>query len=625
MRKHLRPGTLVIVLFAAMTFAGSFFAKPAFAGEGAGTTEICPAETGFTAENGKDTEVPIAEEAYAETCGQAAGDNPEDPRLPIRTVSLGFVPPAPGTEVTQTADGEVYVTDPALELTAPENANYKIADSGSWYVSDPVSKTPLTGTFTMDENETYYAVVIVESVGDNRFTNEVSFDTDVENAGNIRRSVLSDDTLRLCFAFTPREETAQDDFFSVWLCDTNQAHNLGGSVKIDVTLPDGSVWAKSGKTVSITTDQTVPAGSKVRLTAIPDEEYVFEGWYPANVNKTSLSDPHYMENQLLSTDPVYEFTGNPIGEKQNPRICAVFTPEVIEVESIKLDRTSVTLKPGEIDKLTATVLPSNAVDATVSWKSGNTAVVKVGSTGKIKGIAPGTAKVRAMTPNGTKMFCTVTVKNSEVTKVTLNKTSASTNVGLTLQLTATVTPSDAENTAITWKSSNTKVAKVSAAGLVTAVRAGSCSITATAANGVQAACNVKVAEKYAYELSKDGVYRFLSNTTTIKKLKNAGWSYKKAFRVAGKSTIPVYEIYDKTTKRYRYTANKTDAVAAKKAGSTVSTAFYACKTQTTPVYEICGKDGKRYYYTTKKSTVTAQKKKGWTYKGIAWYAELAAI
>ena len=66
-------------------------------------------------------------------------------------------------------------------------------------------------------------------------------------------------------------------------------------------------------------------------------------------------------------------------------------------------------------------------------------------------------------------------------------------------------------------------------------------------------------------------------------------------------------------------------MAAKKAGSTVSTAFYACKTQTTPVYEICGKDGKTYYYTTKKSTVTAQKKKGWTYKGIAWYAELAAI
>ena len=173
MRKHLHPRNLVIALSAAAALTGGFFAKPAFAGE--------------SAESGMNAEVRLAEEAFAETDVQTAGENPEDTRLPIRTVSLGFVPPAPGTEVTQTAEGEVYVTYPALELTAPTNANYEISEVGAWYVSDPVSKTPLTGTFTLDENETYYAVVIVESVGDNRFTNEVSFDTDVENAGNIRR------------------------------------------------------------------------------------------------------------------------------------------------------------------------------------------------------------------------------------------------------------------------------------------------------------------------------------------------------------------------------------------------------------------------------------------------------
>ena len=297
-----------------------------------------------------------------------------------------------------------------------------------------------------------------------------------------------------------------------------------------------------------------------------------------------------------------------------------------QVESVTLNVKSVTLKPGERYDLKATVLPKNAVDAKVSWKSGSTKVVKVSSTGRLTAFGEGTASVRAMTANGTKAVCKVTVKLPHVTNIKLNTTSKALNVGLTVQLKATVTPADAVDAAITWKSSNKKVATVTKKGLVTAVRCGTATITATSANGVKAACKITVKQKYAYELEKNGIYRYLSNTTTIKKLAKQGWTYKKAFRVAGKSGNPVYEIYEKKTKIYRYTVLKSEAVAAKKAGNTASIAFYATETSSIPVYELY-RSGKKptYFYTSNKTIVQAMKKAGWKYKGIAWYEELKTL
>ena len=208
-------------------------------------------------------------------------------------------------------------------------------------------------------------------------------------------------------------------------------------------------------------------------------------------------------------------------------------------------------------------------------------------------------------------------------KSKLNLTKKSLNVGLTVQLKATVAPTGTE---VTWKSSNTKVAKVSKKGLVTAVRCGKCKITATTKGGKTAACTITVKQKYVYELEKNGVYRYLVNTKTIKQLAKEGWTYTKVFRAAGKSTKPVYWIYNKSTKRYRYTTDKALAVKEKKAGNKAGVAFYGSETTSIPVYELV-KSGKRptYYYTTNKTKVTALKNEGWTYKGKAWYAELKTL
>ena len=109
---------------------------------------------------------------------------------------------------------------------------------------------------------------------------------------------------------------------------------------------------------------------------------------------------------------------------------------------------------------------------------------------------------------------TVTPEIVPVSQITLNKAETSISVGNSEKLTATVTPENAANKALTWASSDEDVATVAPDGTVTAVKAGAATITATAADGSgkSAVCKVTVtgdttppAHEHSYgDWSKDG-------------------------------------------------------------------------------------------------------------------------
>ena len=82
--------------------------------------------------------------------------------------------------------------------------------------------------------------------------------------------------------------------------------------------------------------------------------------------------------------------------------------------------------------------------------------------------------------------------DTAVTSVTLNRSALSLEVGKTGKLSATVWPTSAADKSITWSSSKTDVASVSSNGTVTAKKAGTAVITATATNGKSASCTVTV-------------------------------------------------------------------------------------------------------------------------------------
>ena len=80
-----------------------------------------------------------------------------------------------------------------------------------------------------------------------------------------------------------------------------------------------------------------------------------------------------------------------------------------------------------------------------------------------------------------------------ITGVIITPASVSIAVGGTQQLTNTIAPANATNQNVSYTSSNTNVAKVNATGLVTAVAAGTATITVTTIDGSKtAACAITV-------------------------------------------------------------------------------------------------------------------------------------
>ncbi|MGN0396112.1 MAG: Ig-like domain-containing protein, partial [Coprococcus sp.] len=166
------------------------------------------------------------------------------------------------------------------------------------------------------------------------------------------------------------------------------------------------------------------------------------------------------------------------------------------VTSIKLNATKKTLNAGKTMTLKATVAPTNAGNKNVTWTSSNTKVAKVSSTGVVKAVGRGTATITctAKDGSGVKTTCVVTVVQ-KVTKITLNKTKLSLKRGNKYTLKATVKPTNADNRAVQWKTSNKNIATVSSNGVVTAKKKGTVTITCTAKDGSKKYAKCKITIK----------------------------------------------------------------------------------------------------------------------------------
>ena len=189
----------------------------------------------------------------------------------------------------------------------------------------------------------------------------------------------------------------------------------------------------------------------------------------------------------------------------------------VKPEGVALNVESAYVNKGKTKTLTATVSPSNAYDRTVTWKSSNTKVATVNAGGVVTGKSEGECVITATTVNGLTASCTVYVRIG-VDSVKVSPASATINKGNTKRLTATVSPSNASNMAVTWKSSNEKVATVDENGLVTAVGKGTATITATTASNKRTA-SCKITVRIAPEsvaLNKTQLSLYTGKTTTLK-------------------------------------------------------------------------------------------------------------
>ena len=149
----------------------------------------------------------------------------------------------------------------------------------------------------------------------------------------------------------------------------------------------------------------------------------------------------------------------------------------VAVMGILLSQSTASIDEGETLTLTATVMPEDADDKTVTWETSDASIATV-EDGVVTGIVPGTATITAKA-GGRQATCVVTVKKRyiPVTDIILNYYELELEIGKKVTLTATVLPENADKKTVTWRTSSTKVATVRR-GIVTAVSEGTAIITA---------------------------------------------------------------------------------------------------------------------------------------------------
>lgn len=160
---------------------------------------------------------------------------------------------------------------------------------------------------------------------------------------------------------------------------------------------------------------------------------------------------------------------------------------VIPVESVRIDQKSdsdIALGIGESASLTATVLPENATNKKIIWRSNASPLgcVTVDEDGTVHAVSSGVADIVAETPDG-KYDTVVVVVTAAVTGVEFEETEITLPTGETTTLTPVFAPAGATNKNVTWESSDESVATVDRNGVVTAVGGGVATVTVTTEDG----------------------------------------------------------------------------------------------------------------------------------------------
>ena len=179
----------------------------------------------------------------------------------------------------------------------------------------------------------------------------------------------------------------------------------------------------------------------------------------------------------------------------------------IKAKSISFSSTSYKITDkAQTPSFTPKILPENTANKNVTWKSSNTSIATVSSSGVIKAVSNGTCKITATTTDGTNLSASMDIiVDIKANSVALDKTSMQiTSKNSINKLVATVTPSQASQK-VAWSSSNGKIATVDSKGRVKAVSNGKCKIIATTTDGTNrtASCDVTVDVKFVTGISFD--------------------------------------------------------------------------------------------------------------------------
>lgn len=501
---YVTPVVTGISLPAALTVyvGGSTVLTPKFTPEGAASTALVwssadesvatvSQEGVVTGVNGGRTTVTVKCKEYSATC-----------QVKVRKAAIGVE-----LDITE-ADLKVGVDE--LQLTAivePSNSidydlDWTTSDDAVAVVSDkglvtPVGPGEATITVTVDRAHQATCVVRVTQPAEGVFLNKTELKIQRGTSETLEATVQPATTNIKDLTWT----SSAPEIASVDQTGKVTAHKLG-EADITVTTVDGGHTAVCKVTViqkvtGVTLDkesaslrigeETLQLNAVVEPSDASDKSLLWtsseEG--VASVSETGLVTPLAPGETVITATTV------------DGEFSATCTVTVIQpVISITLNETSININPDMTFELVAQINPDNASDKTLEWKSSDETVATVDQNGVVTGVETGVGREAVITvtskDSGVSATCVVRV-TKDVVGVELDCQYKRIEAGKEFQLTAIITPSDATNRNVSWKSSAEGVARVDAGGKVTAVAAGTAIITVTTEqNGYTATCKVVV-------------------------------------------------------------------------------------------------------------------------------------
>ena len=262
---------------------------------------------------------------------------------------------------------------------------------------------------------------------------------------------------------------------AVTITATSEGKSATAAVTV-VSPPIASVTVlPASTTIQIGGGATLTATVKdITDAVVPDAAVT---WSSSNTAVATVSATGVVTGQAVGTTTISATSG---GRTGTASVNVVLVP----VASVSVSPPSLTLVPTETATLSATVRDANSTvvtDRVVTWKSSNTAVATVSASGFVTAVAPGSAIVTA-TSEGKTGSTSIVVVPKPVGSVVVSPPTGKITAGQTLTLSATVRDTSGAvvtDRAVAWSSSNTTIATVSSAGIVTAVNPGTATITAS--------------------------------------------------------------------------------------------------------------------------------------------------
>ena len=467
-----------------------------------------------------------------------------------------------------------------VEITDSENKTYNKIDEdkdGIIYLKDIVHGNYQVAMVELDDMEGYSfstakeKIKVKENIAYEKIdvTEEIKDQSEVDvskedTAQKIETEATLTDTVEWV-ASTKKESSSEETYTKVSI-DTIGEPSLSASLKLDLGIlrimqqsmlgsdvmvvdNDGSGNgsgndSETGGTekiavtgVSISGETTVAVDGTITLSAniTPDTATNKNvSWSSSDSNVASVSDgvvTGLKEGEVTITVKTEdgELTATckvNVKAKEEPKEEPEEEPEdkTISVESVTINENSPSVEVDKTITLTATVAPEDATNKNVKWTGSGKGFATVTEAGVVTGIKAGKETITVTTKDGNKT-ASIEVEVKEptpttvaVTGVTLNKTSTTIKVGLSETLGATITPKDAKNQKVEWKSDKPEIAKVDGSGVVTAVKEGTAKITVTTIDGgFTATCEVKVtAADTTITLDKTSVTMKTGETLTLK-------------------------------------------------------------------------------------------------------------